>query len=503
VGGAERSGLVEGAARALRWLACRRFWLLLAFTYFYFHQGSDPNQTSRMALVHAMVDRHATDITPEHALTIDKGRYAGKMYSDKAPGVAFVLAPAYAIVEGVDHVLGRSSDDRGIQRARLHVMSFVAAGIPGVLATFFVLETLILLGASRPIAELLAAGYGLGTLVLPFSTLIFGHVLAACLVAGAFYLLQKWRVAGESIGFTRAIGLGAIWGSSLVVEYPTGLLVAVSGLYALSFEPRPRAALRVLGGCAVGAAAPFALHVAFTWVTYGSLFTLPYKYLVEPIFLGSVSTGVLGIGIPTKLGVWGVYVSRYRGLFFLCPFLALVFAGFSRWAASRTLRREMWASAAAIVLYSVFATSYYAWDGGGSTGCRHLIPALAFFVFAIAPFASSGKWPLAITASLVVISITVMYLSTAVIVQVPEAGPYEGNPFYDIVVSSLLRGDLDHNLQDAFYPRLRADASYNLGTLVGIGPMTSLLVPPLAWALAYAGPWLGRVAAWRRAHAVA
>ena len=179
-----------------RWLAKTRFFLLLAFTYFYFHQGSDPNQASRLGLVHAMVERHATDITPDHALTIDKGRFQGKMYSDKAPGVAFLLTPAYALLRATDAVLGRPSN-RGIERARLHMLSFVAAGIPGVLATWFVLETLLLWGFSRALAHLLAAGYGLGTFVFPFSTLIFGHVLAGCLIAGAFWLVQKWRVANE------------------------------------------------------------------------------------------------------------------------------------------------------------------------------------------------------------------------------------------------------------------------------------------------------------------
>lgn len=481
-----------------RWLAKTRFFLLLAFTYLYFHQGSDPNQASRLGLVHALVERHATDITPDHALTIDKGRFQGKMYSDKAPGVAFLLTPAYAILRATDAVLGRPAN-RGIERARLHMLSFVAAGIPGVLATWFVLETLLLWGFSRAIAHLLAAGYGLGTFVFPFSTLIFGHVLAACLIAGAFWLVQKWRVANEPIGLVRAIGLGVIWGSSMIVEYPTGLLVAVSGLYTLSLSPRPSAIARILVGCGLGAALPFGLHVAFTLHTYGTFFSLPYKYLVEPIFLGQVSTGALGIGIPTKLGLWGVFLSRYRGAFFFSPFLALAFAGLSAWLRSKRLRRELWATIAIIALYTVFATSYYAWDGGGSLGCRHLIPAIAFFVFAVGAFARSGKWPLMVTSALVVVSIGILYLSTAVIVQVPEAGPYEGNPFYDIIVSSLLRGDLDHNFQDAYLPLFRADASYNLGTLVGMAPMMSLLVPPLAWLLSYAPDFVR----WRRAHAVA
>ena len=121
--------------------------------------------------------------------------------------------------------------------------------------------------------------------------------------------------------------------------------------------------------------------IAFSVVAYRNPFSLPYHHLVEPIFLGQVSTGLLGIGLPTKIGIYGVLLSRYRGLFFLCPFLALVFAGFSRWYTRGheppALRREMWAVAALIGASVLFTTSYYAWDGGGSTGSRHLVPAEA------------------------------------------------------------------------------------------------------------------------------
>jgi len=479
-------------ARTWRWLGAWRFFLLLAFTYGYFHQGSDPNQTSRLALVRAIVERRAVDITPDHHLTLDKGGVGGKMYSDKAPGVALLLTPFYAAMHAADRVVGHRREERGIQRAQLHTLSFVAASVPGLIAAYLLLQTLLLFGTSRGLAELLTAGWGLGTIVFPFATVIFGHVLAAAFVLGAFYLVQKWRVAGERVTFARAALLGLLWGASIITEYPTGMLVAMTGLYVLSLEWSRPAVVRVLGGAALGAALPFGAHVAFTLVAYGSAAVLPYKFLVEPIFVAHTSAGILGIGVPTKIGIWGVLLSPYRGLFFLSPFLALVFVGFARWSASGEHRREMWLSAALVAGYLVFATSYYAWDGGGSTGSRHLVPALAFFVLAISFYARSSSRAATVTATLVVPSIAILYLCTAVIVQMPEAGPYEGNPFYVRVLPSVLRGSFEPNLQDAFYGREQGDAAYNLGTLLGLSPRASLLVPLLAWLLAYAGELVPR-----------
>jgi hypothetical protein len=459
--------------------------LLIAFTYAYFHQGSDPNQTSRLALIHAIVERHAVDITPAKAMTLDKGGFRGKAYSDKAPGVALLLAPPYALMRWTDRLAGRSPDERGLQRVHLHTLSFLSSGLPATLGAWFLFHTLLLMGSTRRMAELLTASWALGTLVFPFATLMFGHALAAALLLGAFYLLQKWRVEGTAIDLSRAAWLGLVWGTSIIVEYPTGTLVAITGLYALGFDRTPRGIVRVLVGCGLGAALPFGAHAAFAYIAYGSPFVLPYKFLLEPIFVAHTSAGILGIGIPTKVGIWGALFSPYRGLFFLCPFLALVFAGFWRWFATAELRREMWCLAALVAAYLVFATSYYAWDGGGSTGSRHLVPVLSFFVIAIGFYARSSRRAAIFTVALVVPSILIMFLCTAVIVQMPEGGVYEANPFYTLVVPSVLRGVFDRNMQDAYYAREQADAVYNLGMLFGASPRLSLLFPALAWALAY------------------
>jgi hypothetical protein len=473
--------------------------LLIAFTYAYFHQGSDPNQTSRLALIHAIVERGAVDITPQKAMTLDKGGFRGKAYSDKAPGVALLIAPAYAVMRFTDRLAGRSLDDRGLQRAQLHTLSFLAAGLPATLGAWFLFHTLLLLGTSRRWAELLTVGWALGTLVFPFATLMFGHAMAAGLLLAAFYLLQKWRAAGVPIDLPRATCLGLLWGTSIIVEYPTGTLVAMMGLYTLSFDLKPRAIARVLGGAALGSALPFAAHAVFAYIAYGSPFVLPYKYLLEPIFVAHTSSGILGIGVPTKVGIWGALFSTYRGLFFLCPFLVLVFIGFWRWFEGGEHRREMWCLAAMTAVYLVFATSYYAWDGGGSTGSRHLVPVLGFFVMAIAFFARSSRRAEVVTLALIVPSVLIMFLCTAVVVQMPEGGFFEANPFYAIVVPSVLRGTFEPNLQDAYYARQQADAVYNLGTLFGASPRLSLLFPVLAWALAYS---LGSLPG-RRVHAVA
>lgn len=474
------------AAWFMRW----RFALLLGSTFFYFHQGADPNQVTRFALVRAIVERHDVDITPDHAQTIDKGFHSDRFYSDKAPGLSLVLTPLYAAMTKVDRLVGHDPRDRGVERARLHILSWAGSGLPAVLAALCVFRTLLLFGSPSVQARFLAGAYALGTLVFPFATAMFGHVLAALTIVTAFYLLQKWRVELAPITLLRAALLGFLWALSIVIEYPTGLLVAIMGLYALSLQPQWRSMLRLLGGSILGALLPFLAHATFAKLAYDSWAALPYNFIVDPMWLSNTSSGILGIGIPSKIGAWGALVSPYRGLFYLCPYLALVFAGWFAWFRTGSDRRELWVVTILMLAYGMFDVSYYAWDGGGSTGSRHIIPALSFIVFAVGAYARSSQTAWRITIGLVIPSIVIMYVFTAVLVQLPEGSALEENPLYEIILPNLFRGEIHSNLQDAFYPRHQADAAYNVGTLLGMPALPSLLLPPLFWAVAYLPPIL-------------
>jgi len=478
---------VNQLSRLLAALARNRLFVLVFVTYSYFHGGSDPNQTTRFLLTRAIVERHAPDITPWHTLTIDKGFKDGKFYCDKAPGVSLLAIIPYALMRAADRVAHVDPESRAAQRAKLHVTSILLSALPGALSGHFVFLTLLALGLARPRAELLAAGYALGTLVFPFSTVLFGHALAASLITGAFLLLVRWRVADGLTTPRRSAILGLVLASSVVVEFPTAMLGAVLGAYYVSWGPLSVKRLVGIGAATLaGAALPLAIHLSYVTWAFGTPFVLPPRFLIEPIFASHTSGGFLGIGVPTKVGSYGVTISRYRGLFFLCPFLALTFAGLGAWLKSGEHRKELAAVTGAIAIYLVFTCSYYAWDGGGSTGCRHLVPALGFFVVPIAYALRGRPWRVWLAGGLVLVSAFVMFACTATQIELPEGDPWTQNPLYEIVLPALARGALSTNLQDAFFPRLQTDAAYNLGTLVGLSAGASLLVLHVLWAIGYA-----------------
>lgn len=467
--------------------------VLVAFTYLYFFQGSDPNQTTRISLTRAIAERGQPDITPWHAHTVDKGFRAGRFYSDKAPFVSLAAVVPWTVMMALDEPSGLDPSSRPVQQTKLHLATFLLSGVCGALAAWLVQRTLVLLGAGRRLAEGLAVVYALGTLVFPFATVLFGHVTAAAAIAAALYLSVRWRLSDGQPTPRRAFVLGALFAVAFVTEYPTALL---SMVLAVSFVTWTRPTWRSLAGLAGGGllgAAPLVLaHALFTRWAFGSFAVLPYSFLIEPIFVAHTTSGVLGIGVPSLARTYGVLLSRYRGVLYLCPVLTLTFAGLAAWWRGAGPRREAAVVSASLVAYLWFACSYYAWDGGGSAGPRHLVPVMAHFVVALSFYARSSAFASRLTVALAVVSVALMAAVTATLVELPEGSLERTNQLYSDVLPSLVRGDLAQNVQDAFYPRPQGDASHNLGVLVGLSPHASLGLLAAIWALAYAAPRLGR-----------
>ncbi|HEX7666507.1 MAG TPA: hypothetical protein VF407_18400, partial [Polyangiaceae bacterium] len=164
------------------WLSRFRFFVLLALTYAYFFQGSDPNQSSRFFLTRAIVVRHAPDITPDAAYTIDKGEKDGKYYSDKAPGISLLAVLPYALMRATG-----VAETRSVEHVELHLLTILLAGIPATFAAWLLLRTLLALDVRDDHASLLVFGYALGTLSFPYATMFYGHALAAALVGYVYF----------------------------------------------------------------------------------------------------------------------------------------------------------------------------------------------------------------------------------------------------------------------------------------------------------------------------
>ncbi|MEO8800603.1 MAG: hypothetical protein ABI551_22120 [Polyangiaceae bacterium] len=375
------------------------------------------------------------------------------------------------------------------------VGTILLAGIPATFAAYFLLRALLALGTRPEHASLLVFGYALGTLSFPYATLLYGHALAAALV-GYVYLRVVEHEAGALKWSRRDLSLaGLASGLGFIVEYPTAIMLAPLLLFACSRAKRSATPARspswfIRAGLVVtaGALPWIALHALYTTWAFGSPFTLPYKYVNQPIFSSHMTGGVFGIGLPSWKATYGALLSPYRGLFFFSPLCAFVFAGMASWFTARRLPALARLTAVVLFVELWFATSYYAWDGGGAVGPRHIVPALALFIVPIGFFLPGARWRHAAFALATAASVVFVGMAVAVYIQTPIGDVFRSDPLYAIIVPALARGEIGLNWLDLRGVIPLRDATYNLGTLAGLGVTASLAVPILAWtALAIGG----------------
>jgi 4-amino-4-deoxy-L-arabinose transferase-like glycosyltransferase len=215
--------------------------LLVFFCYSYFVQIDGWNQKSRMALIMSIVHHHQLNIDSYEQYTGDKALYNGHYYSDKAIGTAVLGVPVYAVYREV-----RGFEDDG----RLHnsyPVTVMVVALPSAILSVLLYQLLWMMAGSRTWALLLSLLYSFGTLAFPFSTMLFGHQVAAVFAFAAFYALFTARLHHSSAWLL--LSAGTLAGLAVLVEYQVVLIATFLFLYAATFvRPKCRLGLYILGG---------------------------------------------------------------------------------------------------------------------------------------------------------------------------------------------------------------------------------------------------------------
>ncbi len=129
---------------------------------------------------------------------------------------------------------------------------------------------------------------------------------------------------------------------------------------------------------------PIALGLAllglYNWGRFGSPLTSGYHFAEGE-----------GFNNPLLIGLYGLFFSPYRGLFWYNPILILAIPG---WLMLRLqIPRLAWLALALIVLQALAFASWWSWHGGIVWGPRFLLPALPLATLALAPIIEAArKW---------------------------------------------------------------------------------------------------------------
>ncbi len=401
--------------------------LLVLFFYAYFLQfiGRESwNAASRLNLTYALAEYGTFRIDAYHQNTGDKVFYRGHYYTDKAPGLSLLAVPGYLFFKraGVDS-----------ERYMRYWLTLFAVGLPSALgALVFWGLTGIFGDLSRRTRLGITLAYSLGTLAFPFSTVFYGHQLAAATGLAAFYILVRKSGARGPNSPSLLFLSGFLAGYAFLSDFPAGIILVLLAVYA-GTNLRPRTGLAFW---LAGAALPVGFLLYYNGACFGSPFTS--SYTLHQTY--SHASGFLGITLPRPDVLWGITFSPYRGLFYQSPVLLLAFPGFYLFFRRRENRTECLFSLLAVLGFLFFNSGYDYWDGVGSTGARFMVPALPFLALALARPAK--RWPLQFSV-LLVISLAFMLVVAATD---PRAEWRVRSPLFFFNFFLFLRGLLSDNL---------------------------------------------------------
>ena len=337
-------------------------------------QNWSDNQSSHYDLIRAL-DAGRTTIDTGPYPTKDEAYYHGHWYSARAPGLALFSLPFYETLTAIQAPrVARSSP---ALRGEDEMIDFV--GWWGS-----VLPALVLMLLVWRVAERFEPGYGaaaaialgLGTMVLPFSTLLFSHVFSAMLGFAAFALLLRERDGPPRPLLLAAAGVAL--GYAITSEYPLAFAAVVLGLYALSRPDslRPAAMAGRAGVLALGAFVGIVPLLLYNHAAFGSWTHLAYSNIPQQ------HHGFFGISAPSPRVLVTLLLDS-RGLLTLSPVLIMGAVG-TVLLYRRGRRAEALTIGGVCACYAVYNSGYYLPFGGGAPGPRFLITVLPFLAFPIA-----------------------------------------------------------------------------------------------------------------------
>ncbi len=453
------------------------FALVLVF-YGYFYQAGGWNQNCRFDTVRALAEQGSHRIDSFHRNTGDKAFSDGHYYCDKAPGVAWLATPVYALTRAA---IGDFVDAHRLVVVGSYLATLAAVAIPSALASAIFFLWLTARGAAPIAAAGLALAYSLATLVFPYSTTLFGHAPAAALLLGSFIAFSQLDLDDATSRPALVGGFAAA--AAVVVEYTAILGCVPLIVYALT----RRRSVADIGWLAAGVAIPALALGIYNASLWGDPFTFSYAHSLHPDTKLGAGLGIVGPRLDVAVDL---LISERRGLLVFGPWLILAVPGWVRLISSKRYRGAGVLVAAVPILFLGAISSLAFWDGGFALGPRYLIPAIPFLAIGVGGLLLSGereqesRVPRSVKSvvaasgvALAIFSFGMMLLATSVKVDVPA---HVQRPFREFIIPHFQTDRLSISVHgiDGRRAERGSDfhrASWNLGHLAGLSGRVSLM----------------------------
>ena len=384
-----------------------------------FHPYPYDNVVTRWALSRQLIDNGSIIIDPYTEYTSDRAFSNDHYYCDKAVLTSIAAAVPY----GITRAISNTARFEIPQSAYRYIAERLSVGISFILLMLFLIKEL---KRSEKSMFLPVLALGAGSILLPYSTLLYGHVPAALFLFISYYYQNKNKYLQADI-------FGAL---AAATEFPVILPFLILAAYRGRKYWSPDKVLR-LTGIILLAFLPQLIH---NWIAFGSPFTMGYSLETVEAFEG-MSQGLFGFTLPSLRSLSLILLSPERGLFFYMPWAALGLEGFFHGKRLISVLKKNPLPLMAVT-YVILFSAYYMPTGGWAFGPRHLIPVIPFFALGLAKFVSISRKHLFMAVVLVLPSIIIALIGTFGEIHQP-VHPIENPiplPQWNIGISMMLDG---------------------------------------------------------------
>ncbi len=283
----------------------------------------------------------------------------GALYAKKGPTPSLALLPLVALADALPWLTTRAT-------AMLlnPLVTAVTAALLYTLARR--------LGCTPRVAFALSLIYGLATFAVVYVKTLFGEPLAALLLLLAVIAAHDSRARGGRSLLVCGAACGLLVGVNTVYI----LIAGVVGVYALARPLQTSIAWLEKGKHFAAFAVPVLVALLmlalYNWARFGSPLDSGYHFAEGE-----------GFTRPILTGLYGLFLSPFRGVFWYNPVLLLALPG---WLMLR--RRAPGLAWLALVLIAVQALAFagwWSWHGGIVWGPRFLLPVTPLMVLFLAP----------------------------------------------------------------------------------------------------------------------
>jgi len=340
-----------------------KIFLTLFLTYAFFtNTYLTTNDASRFSLTAAIVEEHSfkidgflENVISEQWLPLDKAKFRGDTYSDKAPLGSFLGVPIYFILKYFNSDLEWT----------IYFVSLLTTGLLTALTAVLIYETGRHFTVDEEVRIRVALAFGLGSIALVYGTAFFSHAITSFFGFASFFLLFQIRHRKLSLGYLMAAGVFAALAISS--DYYAGILaIALVGYSVVTVGKKTYLFL-------IPFFAVIILLMTYHWAAFESPLAVPYLY--SNLFDNYHSTGFYGMRIPDS-----EFISRLKsnlfsrwGFFFTTPLAALALIAFPKFKKRFKEEAAVFLAVAVGLIYVIGVLGFF-----DAYSTRHLVPLVPF-----------------------------------------------------------------------------------------------------------------------------